>query len=104
MLRDGWVARLNKVFGDESWRDLYSETLQGNLFGDVEHEREPGIDELLHTYKSKLAELFGERFMQQSRILKNSKNAPLFDFLFCVGNAKGITPARRIAEHILKGM
>ena len=101
---DGWAARLNTVFGDESWRDLYRETPQGNLFGAVEHEREPGVDGLLRIYKSKLAELFGERFMQQSRLLKNSKNAALFDFLFCVGNEKGIAPAKRIAEYILRGM
>ena len=101
---DGWAARLSKVLGDESWRGLYSESPQGELFGDVGHERDPGIDELVHIYKSKLAGLFGERFMEQSRILKNSKNAPLFDFLFCVGNAKGIVPAKRIAEYILKGM
>ena len=29
----GWVNRLTKVFGDESWRNLYQETPQGNLFG-----------------------------------------------------------------------
>lgn len=101
---EGWAARLRKVFGDESWRDLYSETPQGNLFGDVEHGREPGIDGLLRIYKGKLVELFGERFLWESRILRNSKNAPLFDFLFCVGNTKGIAPAKRIAEYILKGM
>jgi len=101
---EGWAARLSKVFGDESWRDLYSESPQGELFGDVGHERAPGVDGLLQIYKGKLVELFGERFMQQSLILRNSKNAPLFDFLFCVGNAKGIVPAKRIAEHILKGL
>ncbi len=84
-----WVARLNKVFGDESWRALYSEIPQEDLFRDTEYEREPGIDGILNTYKGKLAKLFGKRFLEKSRLLKNSKNAALFDFLFCVGNVKG---------------
>ena len=32
----------------------------------------------------------------------NSKNSPLFEFMFCVGHPAGIGPATRIAQHILK--
>ncbi len=61
------------------------------------------IDLLKYT-KDKLTQLFGNRFLKKSRTLKNSKNSALFEFLFCVGNPKGIGPARRIAEHILKDL
>ena len=99
-----WVNRLNRIYGDESWRDLYSISPQLSLFGDEEQQRPEGIDGLIEIYKSKLDQLFGDRFLNQSRTLKNSKNSALFEFLFCVGNPKGIGPARRIAEHILKDL
>jgi len=93
---------LTSVFGDDGWRELYREPLQRNLFGTVEHERDPGVDGLLGIYKTKLAGLFGDRFLEQSRSLKNSKNSPLFEFLFCVGNPRGTATAKRIAKHILE--
>ena len=89
---------------DESWRDLYSINPQRSLFGDAEQQRQEGIDRLIETYKSKLDQLFGNRFLKRSRTLKNSKNSALFEFLFCVGNPKGIGPAMGIAEHILKDL
>ena len=99
-----WANRLNRIYGDESWRDLYSINPQISLFGDEEQQRQEGIDGLIEIYKSKLGKLFGNRFLNQSRTLKNSKNSALFEFLFCVGNPNGIGPARRIAEHILKNL
>lgn len=99
-----WVNRLNRIYGDGSWRDLYSINPQRSLFGDEEQQRQEGIDGLIRIYKNKLNQLFGDRFLEKSRTLKNSKNSALFEFLFCVGNPKGIGPARRIAEHILKDL
>ena len=101
-ISDGWSIRLTRVFGDQSWRELYRENPQRSLFGGVEHERDSGVDGLLAIYKSKLTSLFGDRFLRQSRTLKNSKNSPLFELLFCVGNPKGIRPAKNIAKHILE--
>ena len=99
-----WVNRLNRIYGDESWRDLYSINPQRSLFGDAEQQRQEGIDRLIETYKSKLDQLLGDRFLKRSRTLKNSKNSALFEFLFCVGNPEGIDPAMGIAEHILKDL
>ena len=70
----------------------------------LRHERDPGTDGLLKIYKDKLSDLFGDRFLTQSRTLKNSRNSALYEFLFCVGNSRGIDPAKRIAEYLLKGM
>ena len=97
-----WAKRLTRIFGDESWRNLYQEDPQGNLFGGVEYQREPGVDGLIDIYKEKLRTLFGKRFLEKSRTLRNSKNSPLFEFMFCVGNPNGIGPAKRIAKHILE--
>ena len=99
-----WVNRLNRIYGDESWRDLYSINPQRSLFGDEEQQRPEGIDGLIRIYKNKLTQLLGNRFLNKSRTLKNSRNSALFEFLFCVGNPNGIGPAIRIAEHILKDL
>ena len=99
-----WAKRLTRIFGDESWRNLYQEDPQGNLFGGVEYQREPGVDGLIDIYKEKLRTLFGKRFLEKSRTLRNSRNSPLFEFMFCVGNPNGIGPAKRIAKYILEHM
>jgi three-Cys-motif partner protein len=99
-----WAKRLTRVFGDESWHSLYQEDPQGNLFGGVEYQREPGVNGLIDIYKEKLRTLFGKRFLGKSRTLRNSRNSPLFEFMFCVGNPNGIPLAKRIANHILKHM
>lgn len=99
-----WVNRLSSVYGGDSWRGLYKESPQGELFGDKAWIREPGVEYLLKIYKDRLAELFGKRFLPTSRMLRNSKDSPLFEFLFCVGNERGIRPATRIAEYILNNL
>jgi hypothetical protein len=105
-IASGWSDRLTTVFGDESWRELYRESPQWSLFGDVQHERAPGVDGLLEIYKNKLTEVFGSRFLSRSRTLRNTKNAPLFEFLFCVGSPspRAIGAAQRIAGHILENL
>ena len=97
-----WAMRLNIIYGDESWRTLYQARRQPDMFIADAQEREPGIDGLLSIYKGKLAAVFGDRFLQKSCTFSNSKNSPLFEFLFCVGNDRGIAPAKRIAKHILE--
>ena len=98
-----WAQRLTTVFGGDSWRGLYGRSPQGTLFGDEEVGRDPGSDGLLRIYKDQLTKLFGSRFLEVSRPLRNSRNSVLFELLFCVGNdrPKAIRPAKRIAKHIL---
>ena len=72
-----------------------------HLFGVKEYKRTHGVSGLVEIYKDKLGELFGDRFLRESCPLKNSNNSELFEFLFCVGNERGIGPAKKIAEHIL---
>ena len=74
---------------------------QLSLFGDEGYERDSGTEGISKIYKDKLKDLFGQRFMETSKTLMNSKNSPLFEFVFCVGNESGIGPAKRIASHIL---
>lgn len=99
-----WAKRLTRIFGDESWRDLYREVPQKHLFRNVEYQREPGVEGLIEIYKENLKNVFGKRLLEQSRTLKNSKDSPLFEFMFCVGNPNGIPLAKRIAKHILENI
>ena len=94
-----WVARLTKVCGDDSWRELYHETT--DLLGETLHQRRPGVGGLLSIYKAKLRDLFDDRFLEKSQTLKNSRNSPLFEFIFCAGHPAGAKIAHRIAEHII---
>ena len=98
---ESWASRLTTIFGDGIWRNLYKNT-QPDLFGNINIEREPGVDGLLNIYKDKLSNQFGNRFLQESRTLKNSRNSPLFEFLFCAGNPSGAKIAKRIAKYIIK--
>lgn len=95
---------LTRVFGDESWRDLYSVSPQQSLFnGQEEYQRYSSSAGIIEMYKENLRNLFGKRFMEKSKTFKNSKNSPLFEFIFCVGssNPKAISLAKKIAKPIL---
>ena len=101
-ISEAWALRLTEIFGDESWRDLYSQSAQLSFFDDERVERDPGIEGIVTVYKKKLKNLFGDRFLDESMTLRNSRNSPLFEFFFCVGNPSGIGPAKRIAKHLMR--
>ena len=93
---------LTRIYGDESWNNLYQPSKQISLFNFEQKVRKEGTDGLIDIYKSKLSKLFKDRFLEESRTLKNSKGGPLFEFMFCAGNFKGIPIAKKIAKHIIK--
>ena len=97
-----WPDRLNAVFGGDHWRQLYSPSPQQSLFGGEMVEREQGVAGLLSIYKDQLKEAFGPRFLKDSCTLTNSKNSPLFEFIFCAGHRNGAAIAKRIARHLIR--
>ena len=97
-----WANRLTRIYGDASWRDLYRENPQQELFGAPQEERTTGVDGLLEIYKKNLKHAFGARLLEKSVTLKAATNSPLFELIFCVGNPNGIGPAMPIAKHILE--
>ncbi|MCE2405700.1 MAG: three-Cys-motif partner protein TcmP [Dehalococcoidia bacterium] len=103
-ISDAWANRLTRIFGDESWRGLYRASPQQSLFGDESYQRDPGTEGISSIYRVKLRSLFGTRVMETSRTLMNSKNSPLFEFVFCAGHPSGAAIAKRIAKHILDAM
>ena len=84
-----WANRLTTVYGNMSWKKLYSESPQMKLFGEsLDVERESGVNGLISIYKRNLAQLLGDRFLTKSRTLQNSRNSPLFEFLFLLAIQK----------------
>ena len=100
-ISDKWVDCLNKIFGDQSWKMLYSIDPQQSLWGGTQYQRESGVDGIINIFKDKLRSLFGSRYLETSKTLKNSRNSPLFEFMFCAGNPKGTKLAKKIACYIL---
>lgn len=96
---------LTRVYGDESiWRAMYEESRQGELFNNERLiERDAGAKRLLNIYKGRLRKLFGKRFLEQSKTLRNSRNSPLYEFMFCVSSDRpaAIGLAKKIAKHLL---
>lgn len=97
-----WAEHLTRVFGDESWRDLYKASAQLPLIGERGIESERGFDGIVELYKRKLAVAF-PNVAPISRRLFNSQGSPLFEFIFAAANAgRGGRIAVDIADHILK--
>ena len=97
-----WAKRLDIVYGGNHWRKLYSPSLQQSFFDTQTVDREPGVDGLLNIYQNRLKKAFGDRLLRESRTLKNSKNTPLFEFMFCAGHPRGAPLAKRIARHLIE--
>lgn len=99
-----WVSRLNAVFGGDAWWSLYRAQLQEDLFGAEGVERDAGVDRLLEIYKQRLHAVFDGRLLKDSRSLRNSKNSPLFELIFCVGSPtpRAIRAAKNIARHLIQ--
>ena len=92
--------RLTKVFGDESWRNLQYPSEQMSFFCEVEIQTDPGVKAIVELYRSKLDGSF-TRVAPVGRTLRNSRNSPMYELLFAVGNPNGAPTAIRIADHIL---
>ena len=100
-----WAETLTRVMGTESvWRTIYQPSSQMELFNNPRFVREAGVNNLIKIYKNNLKNLFGNRFLDESKTLKNSRNSSLYEFIFCVGNdtPKAIGVAKRIAKHLLR--
>jgi three-Cys-motif partner protein len=98
-----WAEHLTRVFGDESWRELYSDSPQLSMFGDRGVETDRGFEGIVRLYRKRLETVF-THVAPQSRRLVNSQDSPLFEFMFAAGNPKGGTIAVDIATHLLTRM
>ena len=98
-LREG----LDGIFGGrQHWQGLYSPSQQLSLLGDEpRQERRQGSDRIADLYRTRLESIFA-RVASTRKILKNSKESPMFDLFFAASNSSGAPTAIRIADDILK--
>ena len=94
-----------RVFGDDSWTALYSPAFQLSLDGEpIEHRRRmQDFRPATRLYAQKLRDVFFD-MAKSGGVLRNSKNSPLFVFMFAAGNEKGAARAIPVADHIIKTM
>ena len=97
------AAGLDRIFGGrEVWSEMYSTRLQPRLFDDEpKMERAGGVEEIARRYRRRLTTAFAGA-APTDRILRNSRNAPLFNLFFAASNRRGASIAIGIADHILK--
>jgi len=97
-----WATHLTRMLGDEEWRNVY--VSQGGLFGGDTNTRPAGIRAVSRLYRERLQRLFDRRYLDETMMLGNSKNSPLFEFAFCVGSPsdRAIALAKRIARDVLR--
>ena len=102
--------RLDFMFGDRSWMDaFYKETaptksIQAALFDkepELESPSKAGFAAIEDYFKMRLRSIFAG-VASNSVWLRNSKNIPLYQLFFMVGNEKGAPVALRIAESIMR--
>lgn len=92
---------LVRVFGDDPTAELQRPVSQPSFFdppGEV--ETEAGTAAIVAAYQRRLGREFAE-VAQVSRTLRNSNNAPIYEFIFAAANPRGAGKAVEIANHIL---
>jgi len=99
-----WKAKLNDIFGDNSWeKEFYKESQQISLFDEHSMLRDMDQESLKAYIEKRLSTVF-PKVSPNSRILCNTKGSPLFMFCFAVSNespkAQGL--ALKVANYILK--
>lgn len=85
---DATAAKIDAILGTHDWEEaLYKEDPQISLFDIVDYKR-VNFDELIKYITARLDEIFAY-VSPKSRILKNSKNSPLFILYFMMTNNSG---------------
>ena len=96
MPKDG-IERMNRFWGDESWRQVaYKESPQGNFFG-TEMVKQ-GNDQIADAFRERLQKVAGFGFVPEPLPMRNSRNAIVY-YLF-LASPKAV--AQKIITDIFK--
>lgn len=85
--------QLDSFFGDSSWLDDVYET-QTDLAGPSTRKRDDYMERLLNRYRSQLRTAFG--FVSEPKLIRNTRNSPLYYLLWAGPNKKGLQGANYI--------
>ncbi len=96
----GNERRLDRVFGDDSWRNLQHLPAQRSLFGDDQVETDQGVSAIVEIYRRRLDRAFAQ-VAPSTRTFRNSRNSPMYELMFAAGNPRGATLAIKFADYVL---
>jgi three-Cys-motif partner protein len=100
---EAWRRRLDTMFGDADWFDVFFPLQQTGLFKEeFECRRKIADMKLIGKYFNKRLESVFAGVAPNPYTLRNSKGAPLFLLCFAAANPNAVKPALRIAQDILK--
>lgn len=100
-----WADRVTTVLGTDAWQDeFYKSRRSDTLFGTEEtEEREADYQVVADFFMRRLNGIFAQ-VARNPRVLRNSRNCPLYLFCFAAGNPVGAPTAVKIAQDILRGL
>jgi len=99
--RGKWAEALKRLFGNDCWKDFYSEEEQPTLFGPEKIAKKTAtIDDIGKCFVDRLKTIFCSVTNQPLKLF-NSKNNPIFLLIFASNNKKSGKVALRIAEYII---
>jgi three-Cys-motif partner protein len=98
-----WRQRLDTLFGDPGWFDVFFPEERSQLFGDqvVRRRKTADMTRIGDYFNQRLATAFAE-VAPNPYTLRNTKGAPLFLLCFAAANPKASKTAIKIAQDILK--
>jgi three-Cys-motif partner protein len=97
----GWRQRLDTMFGEASWFDVFFPKRSLALFDTDERDKIASIDRIGKHFNDRLSSLFAG-VAKNPYTLFNSKGAPLFLLCFAAANPHAAKTAIKIAQDILK--
>ena len=86
------ATALTRIFGDDSWHQLYTRTSTGAFSG-------PGFRQIVELYVERLETVF-VRVVEPERTLGASSERSMFTLLFGASNERGAEVAARIAKGV----
>jgi len=99
----GWRSRLDGLLGTKDWyQEFYRMQSSQTLFGDSEDRVVKASTQVIGRYfNQRLKSVFVD-VAEEPRVLRNSRNAPLYLLCFAASNENGAPIALRIANNLLK--
>jgi three-Cys-motif partner protein len=100
---DGWRRRLDTMFGESDWFDVFFPREKSALFGDemVIRRKAAGMDRIGGYFNKRLCAVFAD-VAPNPYTLRNTNGIPLFLLCFAAGNPRAAKTAIKIAQDILK--
>ncbi|NIM15774.1 MAG: three-Cys-motif partner protein TcmP [Candidatus Aminicenantes bacterium] len=100
---ESWAKKLDDIFGTPDWRDVFYRIEKvKTLYGEEETViKDADFKKISDFFVNRLETIFAG-IAENPRLLRNSKNNPLYLLCFASGNPKGSKTAIKIAQDILR--